>query len=304
VAARFWRWVLAGELVVAAVVAWVSTLATPWPLAFTIVLVPVAFLVLQVLLVAGTLVFGRLSAHGASMRLHAVQALRVCLTEAPTFTLAKLAMSVEPWQSCPKPVRVKNSAPARPVLLVHGVLCNRAVWRPLYRRLRSAGFAPIRAINLEPLCADIDAYADQMVREVSALRSEARGVLVAVVAHSMGGLVARAAMRRGASASISHLITLGTPHHGSALGRCVPGPAGRQLQRSSTWLQALNAQENRFSALVTSIYSEDDNLVVPARSAALEGAECHALHGIGHFGLLRSPQALEHVLAALLHAAA
>jgi len=302
VAARFWRWVLAGELAVAAVVAWASTLATPWPLAFTIVVVPVAFLVLQVLLVAGTLVFGRLSAHGVSMRLQAVQALRVCLTEPPTFALAKLAMSVEPWRSCPEPAPVKNGAPARPVLLVHGVLCNRAVWSPLYRRLRAAGFAPIRAINLEPLFADIDAYADQMVREVSALRSEARGARIAVVAHSMGGLVARAAMRRGASESISHLITLGTPHHGSALGRFVLGPAGRQLQPSSSWLQALNAPEDRSSARVTSIYSEDDNLVVPARSAALEGAECHALHGVGHFGLLRSPQALERVLATLLQA--
>jgi pimeloyl-ACP methyl ester carboxylesterase len=166
--------------------------------------------------------------------------------------------------------------------------------------LLAAGLGPIRAINLEPLDADIDAFATQMTREVSALRSEAPDGRVAVIAHSMGGLVARAAMRRGAAESISHLVTLATPHHGSVLARFVPGPAGAQLLPSSSWLQALNAAANPSSVRVTSIFSRR-YLLFP-RSAMLNGAELHAVQGVGHFGLLRSRRALDHVLAALVPA--
>ena len=38
---------------------------------------------------------------------------------------------------------------------------------------------------------------------------------VSVIGHSMGGLVARAALRTEAGSRIEHLITLGTPHGGS-----------------------------------------------------------------------------------------
>jgi pimeloyl-ACP methyl ester carboxylesterase len=292
--------VLAGELAAAAAGAWMAAWAMSLSLAFTILLIPLVFLTLQLLIVATSQVLGRVSAQDASVRLSTALALRICLTEGPTFALAKLAMSVEPWLSFPDRAQAMESSPARPVLLIHGVLCNRAVWGPVCRRLQAAGFGPIHAINLEPLDADIDVFVEQVKREVSALCREAPDGRVAVVAHSMGGLVARAAMQRGASESISHLVTLGTPHHGSVLARLVPGVAGRQMQPASSWLQALNAAANRSSAHVVSIYSEHDNLVSPARSAVLQGAGSRALRGLGHFGLLRSPQAFEHVLAALL----
>lgn len=304
-AARLWRWVLAGELALAVAGAWVFARALSMPLAYIILLALLAFIALQVLLVAASLVLGWILTPRSHRRLNARQALRVCFTEAPAFARTKFAMSVESWRSLsddPTP-EIAGQA-ARPVLLVHGVLCNRAVWGALRCRLRAAGFGPIRAINLEPPAADIETCADQMVREASALRGQAGGRRVEVVAHSMGGLVARAALRRGASDSIGQLITVATPHHGSVLVRFVPGPAREQFQPQSPWLQALNSPENALPAGITSIYSEDDNLVAPARSAVLIGAQCLALRGIGHFGMLRSPQALDAVIATLQSAPA
>jgi pimeloyl-ACP methyl ester carboxylesterase len=295
---------LAGELAVALAGAWLSAATLVLPRGFIILLTPLAFLVLQGLLVAGSFVIGWLMTPRPASRLNAMQALRVCFSEAPAFGLAKLAMSIEPWRTIAERSPAIVTRSVRPVLLVHGVLCNRAVWGPLQRRLRAAGFAPIRAVNLEPPAAEIDAVAVQLQSELAALRRESQGRRVAVVAHSMGGLVARAAMRRGASDSISQLITLGTPHHGSVLARFVPGPAGEQFQPRSPWLQALNAQESLSAVPVTSIYSEHDNLIAPAQSAILEGAESLALRSLGHFAMLRSPVALECVLAKLRSTAA
>lgn len=50
------------------------------------------------------------------------------------------------------------------------------------------------------------------------IAEQANGAVIDVVAHSMGGLVARSMIETyGGYQYISHLVTLGTPHHGSPL---------------------------------------------------------------------------------------
>jgi pimeloyl-ACP methyl ester carboxylesterase len=72
------------------------------------------------------------------------------------------------------------------------------------------------------------------------------------------------------------------------------------MSRRSMWLNALNsAQEGRLGVPVTSIYSLEDNLVVPAESARLQGAELHELRGVGHLAMLRSRCVLDRVLSIL-----
>jgi pimeloyl-ACP methyl ester carboxylesterase len=73
------------------------------------------------------------------------------------------------------------------------------------------------------------------------------------------------------------------------------------MRPDSEWLAALNAtQEDRFPVPLTSIHGRDDNLVVPAESAVLRGAESCELPGLGHFGLLRSRRAREAIVDALV----
>jgi triacylglycerol esterase/lipase EstA (alpha/beta hydrolase family) len=174
------------------------------------------------------------------------------------------------------------------------------VWRAIRTSLREAGFGPIRALNLEPLLAGIDVYVERVQREVLDLRDSSAGARVALVAHSMGGLVARASLRDVGAEAIDRIVTIGTPHHGSALARYAPGPAARQMRPDSPWLASLNAaQEGRLPVALTSIYSEDDNLIGPAHSAVLRGAELCGVRGLGHFGLLRSRSVIAQVIAAL-----
>lgn len=229
-------------------------------------------------------------------------AARAVLTEGAAMWRIVLAMSTAPAR---RSLRCRSRTPERlrPVLLIHGVLCNGAVWRPLAARLREAGFGPLHALDLEPLATSIERYADQVARELLVLHEQSGGERVAVIAHSLGGLVARAALRTLGASAFGPLITVATPHHGTAMARWVGLESMRQIRPESPWLAALNGSRSAAAApemsAMTSLYSLDDELVVPAGSAALEGAHNIGLAGVGHLGLLSSPRAIGHILLAL-----
>jgi Alpha/beta hydrolase family len=219
--------------------------------------------------------------------------------EAWAFELAMVRMAWEPWRSTPDGAAALPPQP-RPVLLVHGFGCSRAVWRPLAARLRAAGIGPVWAVSLEPLFASIDALAAKLLTELESVGAGA-GRPITIVSHSMGGLVARAALRGARAGLIGRLITLGAPHHGTALACRFGWPNARQMCLGSSWLQELNAsQEGRLGIPMTSLYSLEDNYVFPARSARFRGARTLELRGLGHLSLLQSRRVLDAVVAELL----
>jgi pimeloyl-ACP methyl ester carboxylesterase len=300
-AAHYWRLLLFCELGFAVAVAMLLRAA------FNITLAPAMLTGLTVwLLLPGALagvsfaVAGVMSPPQRSSG-KCIGLLRAWVRESTAVARATLAMSVEPWHSF-EYIGLPDALPrpARPVLLVHGVVCNRGVWRPMAQALRAHGFGPIRAVNLEPLLANIDAHAMHVAHEIRQLRRDSGGARVAIVAHSMGGLAARAALRLLEPHDISQIVTLGCPHHGSVLARLLPGLPYRQMEPDSDWLSGLNAaQEGRLPVPVTCIYSADDNLIRPPSSAALEGASRIELRGVGHLSLLTTRPAINCTLAAL-----
>ena len=166
--------------------------------------------------------------------------------------------------------------------------------------LRAHGFSPIRAVDLEPPLGHIGSHAGSVAREIQQLRRDCGGARVAIVAHSMGGLVAREVLRVLGPDDISRIVTLGSPHHGSLLARILPGLPFREMDPGSPWLADLNgAQEGHFPVPITCIYSAHDNLVRPTWSAALEGATRIELEGLGHLSLLSARPAVDSALTAL-----
>jgi len=155
------------------------------------------------------------------------------------------------------------------------------------------------------------------VRELCAATGATR---IAIVAHSMGGLAARAWMRSYGkpaygkpaygkpaygSARVARLVTLGTPHHGTALARFGLGANAVQMRRDSAWLRDLAAAEGPdVRARIVSLYTHHDNIVAPQDSSVLPGARNVAFGGIGHVALGSNPRVLAEVLRALreLHA--
>ena len=180
----------------------------------------------------------------------------------------------------------------RGVVLVHGFLCNRGVWLPWLPELRARGHAYV-ALTLEPAFGSVDDYAaaiDAAMRQVQA----ATGLPPVLVGHSMGGLAARAWLRTLAqppAQRVYRIFTLGTPHHGTWPARFSHTTNGMQMRLDSPWLQALAASEGAAQrALFSCWYSDCDNIVYPTRSATLDGADNHLLHGLGHVHMLYAPQ--------------
>ena len=299
-AARFWRSILGLALALAAASgAWLSR-ALSWSLPAASSVVLGLLLAMPVALVFFSFVIAQAAANDVQTRWSTREIWRALLSEIVGFTVAVLAMS-----AAPQPRRRALQPPAahtfRPVLLLHGFLCNGRVWSALQRRLHAAGFGPIEAPDVEPLLADIEAQARRVAPDLLALQGRCNGERVLIIAHSMGGLIARALLRDLGADVIRGIVTIASPHHGTALVRALPWPNARQMSRASPWLRTLNtAQEGRFAVPVASIYSLEDNLVVPCDSARLQGAELHELPGVGHLGMLRSRHALDCVIATLL----
>ena len=186
------------------------------------------------------------------------------------------------------------------VLLVHGYACNHAVWLDLQPALAASGY-PCEAIDLEPVLGDLDDYADALRRHIGQVHART-GQSPLLVCHSMGGLVARAALARSGEKLCAGVVTLGTPHHGCALARFGAGRNSLQMRCGSPWLSALAKTEAEAPVSRTrlvSIFSWHDSIAGPPCTSWLDGAQHKTLTGIGHVSLLRDPRAITAVLDAL-----
>jgi triacylglycerol lipase len=176
----------------------------------------------------------------------------------------------------------------RGVLLVHGFVCNRGLWNPWLARLRLAE-VPFVAVNLEPLFGGIEAYAP--IIEAAVRRLEiATGLPPVIVAHSMGGLATRSWLtHQSDEGRVHHVLTLGTPHRGTWLGRWAASPNARQMRLASPWQRALRERERNHDRF-TCYYSHCDNIVFPASAATLPGADNRHLPATAHLQMLAHPE--------------
>jgi pimeloyl-ACP methyl ester carboxylesterase len=186
----------------------------------------------------------------------------------------------------------------RGLLLVHGFVCNRGLWNRWYPRLREAG-VPHVAVNLEPVFGGIDDYA-AIIDEAAARLLAATGLAPVVVAHSMGGLAVRHWWAGAGDTRIDRLFTLGSPHHGTWLARWAFSRNGHQMQLESPWRGELARREAASRARrITCFYSHCDNIVFPASSATLAGADNRHLAGVAHVHMADRPEPYEAVMERL-----
>jgi pimeloyl-ACP methyl ester carboxylesterase len=211
-----------------------------------------------------------------------------------TFWFGALYLFVQAFPRLALPREAGQRANERPVvLLLPGFVCNAGVWAGFTRALRGRGYAAF-PVTLEPIYGPIDGYAEAVAERVEALYAASGGRPVAIIGHSMGGLVGRAYLRKYGGGRVSRLITLGSPHHGTALAPYGYGRNAREMRRTSEWLGGLKAfEEGGYPAPVTSVYTYHDNIVAPQESSELSGATNVPLGGMGHMTLLFSPRVVE-----------
>jgi triacylglycerol lipase len=173
--------------------------------------------------------------------------------------------------------------PARPgpVLLVPGYGGSVTSLDALATRLRAAGKI-VDVVSL-PDHAEGDLGAQARVLDVAARAALAAtgAPSVDVVGYSAGGVATRLWIRDDGGAAIARrVVTLGSPHHGTqlaALGSLVGGnvcpTACEQLAPNSQLLTDLNnGDETPGGPTFVSIWSTNDQVVVPPESARLAGA--------------------------------
>lgn len=254
--------------------------------------------VLILLLVTATFVTAALNASprpagtdldaGTTLALWAREAASAC-------AIILVLMPLERW--CMRRDVAGRRDAAGPVLLIHGYINNAGAMFILWRTLRRAGFS-LHTLNLEPVYGDIEGYVPLIESRLAAL--QASGRQATLVCHSMGGLAARAYLRRHGAARVARVICLGTPHAGTVLANTALGENGRQMRPGNPWLARLAADEGGvWPCPMTSIYSLDDNIVAPQSSARLGGARNIELAGLGHISLPMSARAAAVVLAEL-----
>lgn len=198
------------------------------------------------------------------------------------------------WRSEPDhlPATVRGR---RGVLLIHGFFCNRGLWNRWLVRLRRED-VPFIAVTLEPVFGSIDDYR-QTIAVAMARLQQATGLAPVIVAHSMGGLAARAWLAAQTDAPLHRLVTIASPHAGTRLGAHGRGLNISQMRLGSDWLAQLANRESAESrARFTCFWSHCDNIVFPTRNATLPGADNRHLAVTPHVQMVDHPAVFEEVL--------
>jgi pimeloyl-ACP methyl ester carboxylesterase len=126
---------------------------------------------------------------------------------------------------------------------------------------------------------------------------------VDVVAHSMGGLVARLALEDDAvSSRVATVLTLGTPHSGTWMAR-FGGTSAIPLRPDSPLIARLAAQlpwpADPGKPRLVAMWSQTDMLVVPPEGAQVAGALNVEMPGFTHYSYLLDPAAWRRIQAVL-----
>lgn len=180
----------------------------------------------------------------------------------------------------------------RPVVIVPGVFERWNFLRPIADRLAEAGHPvyviPELRLNAGPIPAAAACVGEFLDRH------DLRGV--ALVAHSKGGLVGKAAMLEDSAGRIDRLVAVATPFGGSRMAHFTLVPALRAFRPRHPVIRRLVA-ERAVNARITSVYPAFDPHI--PEGSALEGGTNVRLDVIGHFRVLEDPAAIHAVLEAV-----
>ena len=126
---------------------------------------------------------------------------------------------------------------------------------------------------------DLEGQAEVLAAAADEALERTGAASVDVVGYSAGGIIARLWVRdHGGDEQARRVVTLGSPHHGTALAELAGGTVGcpiacQQLVRDSALLNELNAgDETPEGPVFVSVWSSDDETVTPPESSELEGA--------------------------------
>lgn len=180
-----------------------------------------------------------------------------------------------------------------PLVFVHGLggssgdffTMSTLFWLSGRKRSYRVAFGPAKGI--EQLAEHLVEY----VTKVCKVNDESR---VDLIAHSMGGVVARLALGyMGLAHNVENFISLGVPHAGTYPARYGNSKTLHDLRPGSELMKKLNSLTIPDSVKTACLWSKNDLFVLPPESACLDGTLNIEMSPFTHYSYLLDPRSFE-----------
>ncbi|UFN48712.1 alpha/beta hydrolase [Roseomonas sp. OT10] len=206
------------------------------------------------------------------------------------------------------------------VLLLHGIARRAASMGRMERALRAAGYGTLN-LDYAARHRPLEALAEEVAREARDFLARPDGALH-IVAHSMGGLLARILATRHRPPALGRVVMLGTPNGGSEVADLLSrnllyrrffGPAGAQLVTcpEASLRAALGPVDYPLGVIAGDrsldpiaswllLPGPNDGRVCVARTR-VEGMADHLVLHVTHTLMMRHPEVIRQTLHFLRH---
>ena len=198
-------------------------------------------------------------------------------------------------------VRTLTAPTARPVLLVHGFAGTKSSLAFVARALSARGMT-VEAMGYPPLGMSAKQLAERVVAEVERILLVTGTDKVHLVGHSLGGVVIALAIADSRlTGRVDTVVTLGSPFGGSPWAGVLPfAEIVRELRVGSPLLRRLASTPVPDGVRWLSLAAALDIIVPGIRAVPLHAqVESITFDGVGHLGMLVSPQVIGYIAAEL-----
>jgi triacylglycerol lipase len=186
---------------------------------------------------------------------------------------------------------VASAATTTPVIFVHGYTGSASNWTTAMSVFRSAGWSSSNLFGYE-----YNSYGNNITNArglatyVDQVKSRTGAAKVAIVNHSMGGLVSQYYLKvLGGNTNVSHLASIAGANHGTtSAGACLVFVTCQQMYPGSSFIaQISSGDETPGATRYATWYSSCDGVILPYSSTALEnGATNNIVACQTHIGFL------------------
>ena len=186
------------------------------------------------------------------------------------------------------PATVANAATSTPVIFVHGYTGNASNWTTALSVFRAGGFSRLYTYDYNWAGSNVIS-AQGLASRVSQVKAQTGASKVAIVNHSMGGLVTRYYLENlGGAANVSHVASIAGANHGTTFaGACLINISCVEMYPGSVFILGLAAgDETPGSARYRTWYSVCDGIIIPYTSTRLDGATNTNVACQTHIGFL------------------